>query len=97
MVSQKVTIINPSGIHARPAGELAKVAKLCNSEVMLLVKDRALNAKSVLNLMAAAVRCGTEITIQCSGETEKEDLKRIVEAIKSGLGEAGEAYEGNQS
>lgn len=87
MVSQKVKIINPSGIHARPAGELAKAAKGCASDVLILVGEKAVNAKSVLNLMAAAIKCGTEVTVQCNGDGEEEDLRRMVEAIESGLGE----------
>lgn len=87
MVSEKVTIINASGVHARPASELAKVATKCNSDVFIHVGERKINPKSVLNLMAAAIRCGTEITVECSGETEEEDLRSIVAAINSGLGE----------
>lgn len=87
MIRQNVVIKNKSGVHARPAGELAKVAKGCKSEVLILYKEKAINPKSVLNLMAAAMRQGTEITIQCDGETEAEDMKRLVDAIESGLGE----------
>ncbi len=87
MVSQKVVVVNKSGIHARPAGELVKVTKLCTSDTMMLVDQKIINLKSILNIMAAAVRQGTEVTIQCDGEGEEEDLKRIIEAINSGLGE----------
>lgn len=87
MVSEKITIVNSLGIHARPSGELAKVAKACTSEVYLLYKDKKINPRSMLNLMAAAIHHGDEVTIQCEGEQEKEDLQLIVEAIKSGLGE----------
>ncbi|MDF2801412.1 MAG: HPr family phosphocarrier protein [Anaerocolumna sp.] len=87
MVSEKLTVINASGIHARPASELAKVASKCNSDVSIYVGERKINPKSVLNLMAAAIRCGTEIVVECSGDTEENDLKSIVDAINSGLGE----------
>lgn len=87
MVSQKVTIINKSGIHARPAGELARVTKNCKSETLMIVGNKIVNIKSVLNLMAAVVRQGTEVNIQCDGEGEEEDLKKIIDAINSGLGE----------
>lgn len=87
MVSEKLTVTNASGIHARPASELAKVATKCNSDVTIIVGERKVNAKSILNLMAAAIRCGTEIVVECSGETEAEDLKQIVDAINNGLGE----------
>jgi len=87
MVSQKITVINKSGIHARPAGELAKICSKCNSDITIIVGERKLNPKSILNLMAAAIRCGTEIVVECTGETEDEDSKMIIDAIASGLGE----------
>ncbi len=51
MVSEKLTVINASGIHARPASELAKIASKCNSDVSIYVGERKINPKSVLNLM----------------------------------------------
>ena len=87
MVSQKVIISNKSGIHARPAGELVKVTKTCNSDTLMLVGEKVINIKSILNIMAAAVRQGTEVTIQCDGEGEEEDLQKIIDAINGGLGE----------
>jgi phosphocarrier protein len=87
MVSEKVIIKNKSGIHARPAGELVKVAKTCNSDAFMLIGEKVINLRSVLNLMAAAIKQGTEVTIQCEGEGEQEDLKKLIDAINSGLGE----------
>lgn len=87
MVSKNVVVVNKSGIHARPASELAKEAMKCRSEVAIVVGDKRVNPKSVLNLMAAVIRCGTEITVECNGETEQEDLDKLVKLIESGLGE----------
>ncbi len=87
MVSKKTTIINPSGLHARPAGELAKICSRCKSDVMIYVGEKKINPKSILNIMAAAIRCGTDIVVECSGETEEEDLELVISAIAGGLGE----------
>lgn len=87
MVSQKVTINIESGVHARPAGVLAKEAMKCSSDVILVVGEKEVKAKSLLNIMAAAIKCGTEVEVRCSGENEKEDLETIVKLIESGLGE----------
>lgn len=78
MVSAKVTINNPQGLHARPAGVVAKVAGKLNSETFMIHGDRKVQMKSILNIMAAAVKFGTEVEIQCSGETEVEDLEKLV-------------------
>ena len=82
MVSQKITIKNPSGLHARPASILAQAAGKCSSNVIIVYGE-----KRILNIMAAAIKCGTEVELQCTGETEEEDLKTLVTLIESGLGE----------
>ncbi|MGF7145858.1 phosphocarrier protein [Anaerotaenia torta] len=87
MVSQRVTIKNPSGLHARPAGELAKLCSRCKSQITIAAGEKKINPKSILILMSAAIRCGTEVTVECTGETEKEDLEAIIAAIEGGLGE----------
>lgn len=87
MVSQKVIVKNESGLHARPAGVLVQAAKKCSSNVQIVVGEKVIPLKNILKLMAAGIKCGTEIEVQCEGETEKADLKEIVELIESGLGE----------
>lgn len=87
MVSQKVKVVNKSGLHARPAGELVKVASNCTSDVVIRVGEKSINPKSILTVMSAAIRCGTELVVECSGENEEEDLKLIVDVITNGLGE----------
>ena len=87
MVSQKVTISNPTGLHARPAVVLAKVAAPFNSDIFIFVGDKKVQVKSVLSIMAAAIKTGTEVEVQCSGDDEEQALKAILEAIEGGLGE----------
>lgn len=88
MVSQKIKVNNKSGLHLRPAGILSNLAAHCKSDIFLIKEDGTrVNPKSVLYLMGAGITCGTEITVECSGETEKDDLKTIIDAINSGLGE----------
>lgn len=88
MVSEKITVKNKSGLHLRPAGILSKIASACRSDIALIKPDGTrVNPKSVLMLMSGGITCGTEITVECQGESEKEDLKTILDAINSGLGE----------
>lgn len=87
MVSAKVIVKNPSGLHARPASILAQAAGKCNSETVLLYGEKRIQLKSILNIMSAAIKAGSEVEIQCSGDSEEEDLKTLVELIESGLGE----------
>ena len=53
MVSQKVTIKNPTGLHLRPAGILCKDAMEFKSLITFQFKDTTANAKSVLSVLGA--------------------------------------------
>ena len=49
--------------------------------------DRTVTVKSILNIMAAGIKYGTEVEVRCDGENEEADLKTLVDLIESGLGE----------
>ncbi len=87
MVKQTVTIKNPTGLHLRPAGNLCKEAMKFQSLITFRYKENMANAKSVLSVLGACVKCGDEIEIICEGEDEQEALMSLVSAIESGLGE----------
>ncbi|MBQ7795341.1 MAG: HPr family phosphocarrier protein [Lachnospiraceae bacterium] len=87
MVSQKVYIKNPTGLHLRPAGVLCREALRCPCSVKLQCKDGIANAKSVLSVLGACIKSGDEITIICDGQDEEKALAEIVALIESGLGE----------
>lgn len=87
MVSAKTTVINPMGLHLRPAQVFIKAIAPFASEVDITANGRTVNAKSIMNLMAACIKQGTEIEIQCSGPDEQEALDAALQAIASGLGE----------
>ena len=56
MVSQKVTVKNPSGLHLRPAGILCKEAMKYKSLITFNYSDGTANAKSVLSVLGACVK-----------------------------------------
>lgn len=87
MVSRKIQVVNPTGLHLRPAGILCQASMKFKSKIMILYKEKEINAKSVLNVMASGVKCGAEIELQCTGEDEAEALEAICELIATGLEE----------
>lgn len=87
MVSQKVVIKNPTGLHLRPAGILCKEAMQFKSLITFQFKDSTANAKSVLSVLGACIKSGDEVEFFCDGEDEELALKTIIAAIESGLGE----------
>ena len=87
MVSQKVLIKNPTGLHLRPAGNLCKKALQFQSSVKFQYGSLIANAKSVLSVLGACVKNGDEITFICEGPDEEQALAEMVALVESGLGE----------
>ena len=87
MVSQKVRIINPTGLHLRPAGLLCKEALKYQASIKFQYKNATANAKSVLSVLGACVKSGDEITFICEGADEEAALSAMVGIVESGLGE----------
>ena len=87
MVSAKVTLTNPQGMHMRPAQLFVNTINAYPCDVTILHNGGTVNARSIMNLMAACIKCGAEIEIQCSGEQEQACLGAAVALVKSGRGE----------
>ena len=77
------TIIDPIGLHARPASELVKLAATFESDVKIISQGRSGNAKSILNVMALGVKQGQEITIEVSGADEETAVAKIEAELKN--------------
>jgi phosphocarrier protein len=87
MVSKEITIINPGGLHLRPAGELCRCAMNYQSSVTFKIGHTTANAKSVLSVLAAGVKHGDRIELCCDGTDEVDALKELSLLIEDGLGE----------
>ena len=87
MVSKKVKIINPTGLHLRPAGIFCNTAVKFDSKITFQYGNTNANAKSVLSVLGACIKKGDEIELICDGADEEEALAAMVKAIEDGLGE----------
>ncbi len=87
MVSKQVTVVNAQGFHMRPAGVFAGEMGKFPCDINIIFNGKSVNAKSLMNIIAACIKCGSEIEIVCDGEQEEEALAKAVEMVESGLGE----------
>lgn len=83
MIKETVTIVNDTGLHARPANEFVKVAKKFKSEIFLEKDTKKLNGKSILGLLALGLSKGTNVDIIAEGEDEKEAIETLVDFVKN--------------
>ena len=87
MVSQKVVIKNPTGLHLRPAGILCKEAMQFKSLITFKFRENTANAKSVLSVLGACIKKGDVIELICEGEDEEKAMQEMARIVEEGLGE----------
>lgn len=87
MVSKNFTIKNKMGFHMRPANVFVTEMTKFTSDVNIIFGGKTINGKSIMNIMAGCIKCGSEITVECSGDDENAMLEKASELIESGFGE----------
>lgn len=85
MKSFTYVITDEVGIHARPAGVLAKEAKNYASKVTLTRGDKSAEATKLMALMAMGVKCGEEVTVTVEGEDEDTAVVAIEKFFQENL------------
>lgn len=79
------TIKDKLGIHARPAGMLAKAAKTYDSEITIAKDGKTVSCTKLIALMGLGVKCGDTVTITVSGGDEGAAEKGIREFLEANL------------
>ncbi len=81
----KYVITDPEGIHARPAGELVKLAKSFESSVKLIKDGKAADCKKIFAVMGLGVKKGHEITMQFEGADEEAAFEGVAKFLQENL------------
>ena len=79
----KVLVIDPVGLHARPATVAVNAASKFKSEVKVAFKGREVNMKSIMGVMSLGIPTQSEITITCVGEDEQVAAQTIEEILRT--------------
>lgn len=83
------TVINPNGIHARPASIFVSKAKEFQSKITVenIATGKAKDAKSILGVMTLALVKGTEIKLTADGPDEDVAIQAMADLVDAGCGE----------
>jgi len=91
MYSETTKVINQLGLHARPASNLTLKAKEFSSAIEIKnlsnPDTKAINAKTIMKLMAASIKKGATIEITANGEDEQQAVKELIKLFESGFSE----------
>jgi phosphoenolpyruvate-protein phosphotransferase len=88
-----LTIINATGLHARPATMFVDLAKRFRSEVRVRHGAEVADGKSMISLLQLGVSAGSQVRISAQGDDADAALAALQAAVEAGLGDAEEAHE----
>lgn len=78
-------ITDEVGIHARPAGQLAKEAKNFQSSIKISINGKEANVTKLMAVMGLGIKKGNTVTITAEGADEEEAIAAMETFMKNNL------------
>jgi phosphocarrier protein len=87
MQEKETTVINKTGLHARPASEFVILAKKFESKLWISKSGEAkeVDAKSIIHLLSLGISQGTKLKIRAEGSDEALAVASLTALIDSGF------------
>ncbi len=82
MVSKKIKVLDKKGLHMRPAKDLSQIAVSSSARVKVRYNGCDYNAKSLIGMLGAGIKYGSEIEIICDGEEEELTLQMMIDYLE---------------
>jgi phosphotransferase system HPr (HPr) family protein len=89
MAEVRLLVIDPSGLHARPAAKFVKAASRFSSRILIREDGREADAKSLIALLGLTIRPSSEITLSADGPDADEALAALMAELAPFVSPAG--------
>ncbi|HAZ37759.1 MAG TPA: phosphocarrier protein HPr [Clostridiaceae bacterium] len=86
-MKKSVTLLNESGLHARPAAMFVQEASKYKSNIMIEKDGKQVSAKGILGVLSLGITKGTVINIIAEGEDEAAATDALVKLVQNKFGE----------
>lgn len=87
MIERDARIVNPLGLHARPAAEFVKTAGRFAADVRVSKDGVTVNGKSILGMMALAAECGSSLGLRTEGDDAEAAMAALLALVADGFHE----------
>ncbi|MDA3916961.1 MAG: HPr family phosphocarrier protein [Deltaproteobacteria bacterium] len=85
---EKATLVkNEFGMHARPAGVIAKIARTAHDEIWLCANSDKVDATSIIDILTLGAVKGTKVVIEIENHEDVEILNQIIDFFEAGFEE----------
>ena len=79
-MDKTITVVNPLGLHARPAAKVVDCAARFTSDIRISYENQEIDAKSIMSVLMLAAPCGAELSVAIIGD-DKNDAMMALEAL----------------
>ena len=87
-MSQKIIkVINPLGLHARPAAKIVECAGRFSSDIWLQYNGKEIDAKSIMSVLMLAAPVDAELGLRIEGSDESLARDALEQLFGTGFGE----------
>ena len=80
-IEKEVTILNPQGLHARPAALFVQIAMKYDSVIVLRKDEEKVNGKSIMGILMLAAERNSKIMIEANGADAEQAIKELEEFL----------------
>ena len=87
LIEREARIVNPLGMHARPAAEFVKVANRFQAHVEVRKDDLCVNGKSIMGVMMLAAERGSSLVLRVEGDDAEQAMTALLALIANGFHE----------
>jgi len=78
---REVKIVNPLGLHMRPAAKFVETANGFRCSVMVSRGDQTVNGKSIMEMMLLEAMPGTMLRLESDGEDAEDCLEALADVV----------------
>lgn len=86
-LTEQMIVVNPLGMHARPAANVVQTVLRFASEVHFNLNGHRVNAKSIMGLLTLAAAQGSRVTVTCKGPDAGAAIEAVRGLFASGFGD----------
>ena len=87
VIERAARVVNPLGLHARPAAEFVKLANRFRAAVEVRKDELTVNGKSIMGVMMLAAECGSTLRIKTDDDDALEAMEALMALIADGFHE----------
>jgi phosphocarrier protein HPr len=79
---REVTVVNPLGLHARPAAQFVKRARSFRSEIFLIKGEQRFDALSLIDVLRANLDQGAVIVLEATGRDAEQAIESLAQLLR---------------